>query len=90
LSESREESFPDSLALKSRVNLHASQHNCALFWGQWNDADQVTVMFREEHCILGRNPAAVAPFGVEVCRSRNVLTHRASKFYQHNCTVEWA
>ena len=47
LGDSRQESFPDSLALKPRVNLHSAQHNHALFCCQANDADQFTVMFGE-------------------------------------------
>ena len=47
LGDSPQESFPDSLALKPRVNLHSAQHNHALFRRQANDADQLTVMFGE-------------------------------------------
>jgi hypothetical protein len=65
LGDSRQESFPDSLALKPRVNLHSAQHNHALFCRQANDADQLTVMFGEQQCILRPNPAAVAPLGIE-------------------------
>jgi hypothetical protein len=66
LGDSREKSFPDSLALKSRVNLHSAQHNHAFFCRQPNDADQLTVMFGEQHRILRPNSAAVAPLGIEV------------------------
>jgi hypothetical protein len=65
LGDSRQESFPDSLALKPRVNLHTAQHNYAFFCSQPNDADQLTVMFGEQQCILRPNPTAVAPFGIE-------------------------
>ena len=87
----RKESFPDSLALKPRVNLHAAQHNSAFFCRQPNNADQLTVTFREEHRILRPNPAAVSPLSIEVCHSRDVLSHRTSNFDQHSCTgSEWA
>jgi hypothetical protein len=65
LGDSHQESFPDSLALKPRVNLHSAQHNHALFRRQANDADQLTVMFGEQQCILRQNPAAVVPPGIE-------------------------
>jgi hypothetical protein len=86
LGDSREESVPDSLALKPRVNLHAAKHNYAFFCRQPKDADQLTVMFGEEHCILWPNPAAVAPLGIEVQGSRNVLSRRTSNFDQHSFT----
>jgi hypothetical protein len=37
--DSRQESFPDFLALEPRVNLHSAQNNDALFCRQANDAD---------------------------------------------------
>jgi hypothetical protein len=65
LGNSRQKSFPYSLALKPRVNLHSAQHNNALFCRQANEADELAVMFGEQQCILRPNPAAVAPLGIE-------------------------
>jgi hypothetical protein len=66
LGDSCEKFFPDSLALKLRVNLHAAQNNHTFFCRQANDADQLSVTFGDEQDILRPNPAAVSPLSVEV------------------------
>jgi hypothetical protein len=83
LGDSGEKCFPDALALKLRVNLHAAQHYYVFFRHQPNDTDELTVVFGQEHRILRLNPAAVLPLGIEVQRSRDLLRHRASDVDRH-------